>query len=271
MLIGLLAAVAAAVLQGAASSLQARGAVTAKRAAALSPLYLFGVILDGLGWVVSLAAVTTMPLLVVEPILAGSLVVTVLLNTWLLRRAPTPLGWGAAALIIASAAILAFAGEPAVSHPAGAALLVALAASAVVVAVLVLVGYRRGWALPMAALGGLGFAGSSVAARGLAFDGWRLLTQGDLWLVVAFGLLGTVAFARGLERAGSEGATGATAWMWVIEISVPSVIGVLALGDTLRPGWGFAAAAALPAVLVGAVLISQPTATIALSQRPDAN
>ena len=261
MLIGLLAALVAAVLQGAASSLQARGALAAKGAAVLSPLFLVGVGLDGIGWVVSLAAVTTLPLLVVEPVLAGSLVVTLLLNVVLLRLRPTALGWVATGLIVGAATVLALAGAPGPSHAAPRSVLVALALAVLLLLVGMVFGYRGKWAVRMSALGGLGFAGASIAARGLVFDGVATATEPDLWLVLVFGLIGTLAFARGLEQGGAQRATASTAWLWVLEIAVPSSVGLLFLGDGVRPGFGILAGLALPLVLLGAVLISQDRAT----------
>lgn len=258
-IVGLLAAVIAAVLQGSASSVQAFAAVRARGPALLTPLYLVGMAMDGVGWLVSLVALTQLPLLAVEPVLASSLAVTLLLNVILLRVHPTKLGIVAVGLIIASVAVLALAGQPGTAAPAGSGLITWLCVGAALLVVLATIGYHRGWATAMGVIGGLGFGGSSIAARGLRYQ-WSVLTDPALWLMLLLAGVGTIAFARGLECAGPAGATRVTAWMWSMEITVPSAIGLIFLGDSTRPGWGWAAALAFPVALLATALISSPSA-----------
>ena len=80
MTLGLLAALAAAVGYGSGSVLQA--SATRHRSGLrvlLQPLYLAGLVLDLLGWLLSLVALRSLPLFAVQSLLAGSLVVTVVL------------------------------------------------------------------------------------------------------------------------------------------------------------------------------------------------
>lgn len=71
------------------------------------------------------------------------------------------------------------------------------------------------------------------------------------WLVVAYGVIGAVMYARSLER-GPIGP--ATAALWVVEVVVPGLLGVAVLGDTVRPGWDLAALLGV-ALAVGACVV----------------
>lgn len=70
------------------------------------------------------------------------------------------------------------------------------------------------------------------------------------------GAAGTLAYARSLER----GAVGpATAVLWSAETLLAGLVGVLALGDTVRPGWDAVATVAVAVTLLGcAVLATAP-------------
>jgi FtsH-binding integral membrane protein len=94
-----------------------------------------------------------------------------------------------------------------------------------------------------------------VCARALPeARGWRgLLVDPFLWSLLVSGLVGALAYARSLER-GPVGP--ATAVLWVVEVVVPGALGVLALGDHVRPGWAIPAAAAVCAAVVAAVSMS---------------
>ena len=260
MILGFVAALVAAVLQGAASSVQAFAAGRAKGPALLAPLYVVGMGMDGVGWMVSLVALSHLPLLAVEPMLAGSLAITLLLNGVLLKVHPTRWGRIAVVLIVACVSTLAVAGQPGQAARVGSSMVIALAAGTLALVVLSVVGYRARWSTAMGVIGGLGFAGSSIAARGLHWTGWQVLAEPALWLMLILAGVGTIAFARGLECAGAEGATRVTAWMWGMELTLPSVVGLLAMGDRIRPGWGWPALVAFPLLLVATALISSPRA-----------
>jgi hypothetical protein len=74
-----------------------------------------------------------------------------------------------------------------------------------------------------------------IAARALPVSGsWlHLLAEPLTYAVLAYGGLGAVLFAAGLER-GSV--TVVVAVVFAIETVVPAAVGLAVLGDTARPG-----------------------------------
>ena len=64
--------------------------------------------------------------------------------------------------------------------------------------------------------------------------GWHVLESPLAWSVAIAGVLGTLFYARALER-GSFGSS--TAVMWVVESLVPGIVGIEVLGDQVRDGW----------------------------------
>src|SRR6266571_1594145 len=98
--IPLSAAVGCAVCNGVAAVLQKQGADKETRAVSLHVgllfrllkkwPYVFGVILDGLAWALTLVAVHSLPLFVVQPVIALSVVVTAIVERTVFGRR---LGW----------------------------------------------------------------------------------------------------------------------------------------------------------------------------------
>lgn len=254
--VSLLAAVFGMLAYGTATVLQAAGAQRARGPAVLGqPLYLIGLGLDTTAWLASVLALQHLPLFTVQALLAGSLCVTVvlarvLLGALLRRRDLAAI----AAVVIALVAVTRAAGPESSQQPPSwftATLLVSL--GVVVSATLVL--YGRGRSTPMAVLAGIAFSGSALGARTLQLTRpWeRLITEPVAWAIVGFGLVGAVTLSRALEG-GRVGLV--TAVLWIIEVLLPGAVGVLALGDSVRPGWTVPAAGAVAVAVAGCVILA---------------
>src|SRR5436309_832430 len=77
MIIGLLCAVAATVLNTIAGLLESRAARTSsRRPLPLRPRYVVGLVVDGAGWVCTVAALQRLPVLLVQAVLSGTIVLT---------------------------------------------------------------------------------------------------------------------------------------------------------------------------------------------------
>lgn len=265
----MVAALASMVLYALASVSQAAASKRSTGAKVmLHPLYLLGLGADGAAWAASLLAMTRLPLFVVQPVLAGSVAVAVLLAVPLLgaRLVRADVG-GIALTTVGLVLVSASASEEstaAAPHGFSAGILVLLAVAAALTGVL----YRRGGAAPLALVCGLAFAGAALAARALleGLGGVDLATVGTLlrdplaWSVAGFGALGSLGYARALERGGLGIAT---ALMWVVEALVPGAVGVAVLGDAVRPGWALAAAAGVVAAVAGCVVLAlSPTQAV---------
>lgn len=246
-LVAWVCAVAGCVGYGVASVLQSVGAARASGPAVmLQPLYVVGLVCDGLAWAVSLVALRVLPLFVVQSVLAGSVAVTVVLawkvlGTRLRPRDGVAIGVMAVAL---GALAAAFPASGAPAHRTTAWLLVALAVLLVATAA----SYARGGSVLLAALAGAAFAGAAVGARAADLSGGAggILAEPVVWAVLGFAALGTLAYARSLEH-GDVGP--ATAVLWSVEAVLAGAAGVVALGDAVRPGWAPVAALAVLAAL----------------------
>lgn len=252
--VAFIAALSGMLLYGVASVSQAYAARRASGAAVLRhPAYAAGLVCDGVAWVTSLVALSGLPLFVVQSLLAGSLAVTVVLARVLLGVRMTRAARASVVVITLGLVLIALAAGPESARPAPAWFTAGLAVLLGVTGAAAVALYRGGRSIPLAFVGALGFSGAALGARAWQPDlsNWLgLLDRPLTWLIVGFGILGAVLYARSLEG-GQVGA--ATATLWVVEVIFPGLVGVLVLGDQVREG--FAAAAVVGVVLaVGAAL-----------------
>jgi drug/metabolite transporter (DMT)-like permease len=250
-------AVVGAAGYGTGSALQARAARRAHGAAVLHhPAYLLGLACDGLAWLASLVAMRGLPLFVVQAVLTASLAVTILLapvvaGTRLRRRE-----LGGVGVVVGALVIVCAGSGPSPSLPAPSWFLPAALAA---LALLTLVGaatYPRGGWVPLALLAGASFSGVALCVRVLPTGGqWpRLAGQPLAWTVLGFAVLGTVLYARSLER-GPVGP--ATVVLWLTELIVAGVGGALLLGDRTRPGWLLPTLAALIVAAAASAVLAE--------------
>nr|WP_208406081.1 hypothetical protein [Amycolatopsis granulosa] len=219
--------------------------------------YVLGLGLDALGFVAQLVALRVLPLFVVQAALAASLAVTAVaalaVGARLARRE-----WTAIAVVCAGLALLGASAQSEGSAPVGTAFHAGLL---VVVAVLAVAGWGAGHAperIRTPALGlisGLCFGTVALAGRVLTVTGvGSVLTDPAAYALAAAGVLAMLFFASALQR-GSV--TTATALMVVGETVVPSVIGVLVLGDSTRAGFGTAAVAGFVLAVAAALALAR--------------
>lgn len=252
------AALLGAVGYGVASVLQGVGSGRATGPAVLrQPVYVAGLACDGLAWLASLVALRDLPLFVVQSVLAGSVAVTVLLAALVLRARLRGRDVAAVAVMVLALVALALAfPAQAATLPAGLTLGALVALGVLLVAAAAT--YGAGGSLLLAGLAGAAFAGAAVCARAVDLGGGvaAVLTEPLAWAVLGYGAVGTVVYARSLER-GPVGP--ATAVLWSVEAVLAGLAGVLVIGDAVRPGWSAPAVVAVLAVLAGcAVLATGP-------------
>ena len=276
MILGLLTAFAAAVCYGFGSVLQAMAARDTEAVEGLDPRllgrllkswrYVVGVGLDGLGFLLGLVAVRTLPLFVVQSIVASFLAITAVLGAILLKmplsrrdRIGLAVVVGGLVLVGASAAKDS---EVAVSHVEEWGVLVAALALAAVSVPLARIRGARG-AAALGSVAGLAFGATAVASRMLPGDlapdqilgevGTLLRSPATYALVVAGGvalLTYSIALQRGTV-------TQATAPLVVGETVAPALVGILLLGDHPREGWGWVAFIGFTLAVLGAISLAR--------------
>lgn len=266
MLLGLAAALAAAVVFGVASILQATGSrrVSSRSAFRLrtvgqllrQPTFVAAVLLNLLGFVLHLIAVRMLPLFLAQAGIAASLAVTALLAVRIFHDRLGASEWGAVAAVCLGLALLTAAAGGTGENRATATSAVALFAVAALMVVggLAATGAQGvGAAAVLSVLAGVGFANSALASRLLPE-----LTVSSVFgspVTYALALSGGLAFllySLALQR---SSITVATAPMIVLQTALPAVVGVLALGDEVRQGWDVGALVGSVLVAAGAVVL----------------
>ena len=267
--LALFAAAGIALSYGLATVLQSVGAKSTTSSAGLDPgllvrllrsvPYLVGLALDGAGFLLTVVALQSLPLFVVEAFTAGALAVTaVAAALWL--KVPLSRGeWiGVGAVVAGLVALGLSAGadeEVALETwakwlPLGVSLLLLL----VTIPAARIPG--RAGVTVLGALAGFGFGLVGIATRTLEtpISVTGLLTDPSTYGIIAAGGLALLALATALQRGG---VTQATAAMVVAETVIPSAIGLAFLGDRIRPGWEVVAGIGLLVAIGGAVALSR--------------
>ena len=270
-LIGFLLALGCSVCYGTASVLQAAATRSVEAGsgsgvdtvlllrAARQWRYLAGVSLDGLGFLLQVAALRLVPIYVVAAALAASIAVTGVVAAWVLSARLSSAEWTAVGVVCVSLVVLALAAGPGHFRHAPAALGWALLG---VVAAIFIAGAAAGRLpdRPRALALGLG-AGSGF---GVVEVGVRLIdvidptkrsfyTNPALYAAAAGGAAGFLLLTSALHR-GSV--TTAVAGMVVGETIAPAFVGVVWLGDRARDGLGWM-------VIVGFVVAVSGTLVLA--------
>ncbi|WP_201787171.1 hypothetical protein [Actinoplanes sp. TFC3] len=230
------------------------------------PLYLLGAGLDIAAWVGSMVALGTLAVYLVESVLAGSLALTVLgarifLQSHLRRRDAAAVG-----ISIAALTVLAMSAGPQENVPATTDLRIGFCLAAVLLVALGITAARTATPGIVAAIAGLSLGGAAVTGRALPIPSSggagsmivAVLTEPLTWALVMFGISGMLLYAHALQK-GQVGPV--TAVLWIAEVTAPSAVALTLLGDTVRPGWEYAAGgAALVTVVAAVVLATAPAA-----------
>jgi len=291
---GLAGAFAAALAYGVATVLQAIGARQTGRASGpdarlalrllRSAPYVGGLLLDGIGFALSLAALRSQPLFTVQAIVASSLAVTALLAVVVLQARLARLEWGALAMVTGGLVLLGLSANdqhPArVSYSSRFVLLLVVIAAATIVALAASArdahasdtnrSKNDAWAL--GCLAGLMYGAGGIGARILANPRsiHGLLLDPALWAMAIAGILGLLLYAMALQRGSVTVATAATV---VTETLVPAAIGITLLGDRPAHGRTTLAAAGFAVTVTGSLLLARygaaPAETVAGETGPD--
>jgi drug/metabolite transporter (DMT)-like permease len=279
-LLGLCAALAAAGLYGVAAVLQAAGARQVSRVSGLDPRVMFWIlrqptavsalVLMLFGFLLHLLAVRLVPLFLAQAGIAVSLVVTALLAVARFGERLSRTEWGAVVAVFAGLVLLSASAGDVGTGGAG-RIPLALLAAIVTIAVLAWLVSRSRGPLSTAGLGllaGFGYAVVGISARLLPdFSLAHLARSPASYTLLAGGSLAFFLYSLALQRGA---VTLATTPMIVTQTVTPAAVGVLLLGDGVRPGWavpagvGFAVTVLAASALVrfeGAHQRSTPAAT----------
>lgn len=267
MLLGLGAALAAAVLFGVSAVLQAVGARRVPAAEGLDPRMLLrllqqpafvaAIALNLLGFLLHLVALRTLPLYLAQGGIAASLVVTAGMAVRVFGDRLRVSEWASVAAVFVGLALMTTAAAPPGQErpdmTSTVGLFVALAA---VAGAGLAVSRARGRLVSgtLGLLAGLGFAIDSIAVRLMpGFTPAELVRAPATYAFLASATLAFLLYSVALQR-GAVAA--ATAPMIVAQTAAPAVVGVLLLGDAVQSGF-------LPVAVVGLALTTAGAARLA--------
>lgn len=233
MVIGVGAALGAALLFGVAAAVQA---VAVRRTRLLAPMMGWVALAYLLGWMMHLVAISRLPLYVAQIAIAGSLVVTTLIAAHVVHEPLAARHWVAVAAVVGGVGLLVTASGGMGSNLFDQERTLTLYVAVVVTLLLGLGaarlrGERSG--LVLGVLGGIAYAGSPIATRSLVDPAWDWETVAPAITIGLFGLLGFWLYSLALQR---TSVTAATAPLVLLETLVPAAVGVLVFGDQVRPG-----------------------------------
>jgi drug/metabolite transporter (DMT)-like permease len=265
--LALLAAVGVALCNGIAAELEKNSAdkhsqVIALKLSFLARLmrdwpYLLGLLLDILAWPLTLVAVHTLPLFVVQPIVAFSVVVTVLIDKVVLHRSIGVRMLTAMGIIFFGLILLSLTAQPQKAHAVSQITKWVIVFSPIILALLgsILIKTKRYSTAILASISGLAFGGTAVTGRMLvlAHPYWHLLYSPVLWSLFAYGLVGILTFTVALQR---HHASVINATMVAFETIAPISIGIALLGDRPRQGQWILVISGLALAVIGTLMVS---------------
>lgn len=272
MILGLIAAALAALLSGSGSVLQSigvrragngDGSVLALTALRKQPLYVTGFFVDILGFVAAATALHRLPLFLVQSVVASSIGVTALITVFMGNRLGRT-GWTALGITGAGLVALGFSAEPSPAEVLPQFWHWALLFAVIPIMALGMFANRADdrWGTPLLAFSaGLGFTCVAVAARALHAppELWKLALDPGAWAIAVNGAGAAILFALALQ----DGAvTMISAIVFATQTVVPSAIGLLVLGDSVRDGFLLAAIFGFLAAVGGAATLARYSAEL---------
>jgi hypothetical protein len=217
--------------------------------------YLLGVGCQSLGFVLAFLARRELPLFLVQASVAAGLGVTALLGVVVLKWSLPTAELVLLALLLLGISALVLSARPAHARPIGPAVVLALAASVLVIAGAGYFAVRLHGALGSVVLGslaGIDFSAAAIAARPLTNEHTvaGFLSNPLLYLLLVHSLVGQLLLGLAMQRGST---TAAVAAMDAAGAIPAAIVGLLVLGDRIEPGRGWLAAAGF-VVTLGAVI-----------------
>ncbi|WP_030744540.1 hypothetical protein [Streptomyces sp. NRRL S-31] len=220
--------------------------------------YLAGLALDGMGFLLQVAALRSVPIYAVGAALAASLAVTAVVAARLLRVRLTGPEWGAVGVVCAGLALLGLASGTEGDREGPGWLRYATVVAAAGVLLLGAAGGRlsgRARALLLGLGAGFGFGVVEVSVR--LVDSLRpaeLLADPAAYALLLGGGAAFLLLTSALQR-GSV--TTATAGMVIGETVGPAAVGVIWLGDRTKEGMAWVAALGFAVAVAGALALAR--------------
>ncbi len=266
-----IAGIGCSICYGAATVLEQVAANRQKSIGSLHPLhlvrltkqshYLLGIVLDIAGWLLFLLAARNLPLFLALSFVTASLIVSAIFAHKYLGERESGRERSAIIGMMVGLIILGTVAQPSSGHTISQIFRIALELAPLPIGLaglaLLRTSQRKFSAFGLASLAGLAFGGTGLVAR---FIRLGQITPHFLLLsisLVLYGVLGALFMAAALQR---ESVNKVNGMLYASELVVPSILGILFLGDRARRGlW--------PVLVFGFVCIVVSVTVIALDTR----
>lgn len=200
--------------------------------------YVLGILLDLFAGIFTLIAVHTLPLFVVQAIIASCVVLTAFLERVFLRHTLRMQTYYATAIVLVGLVCLAAASHSEKTAVVNSTLehaIMLLPVGLLIVGAVAVRSERKLGTFVLAALSGCAFGGVSIVGRILVYPSpiWLVAKNPLLWSLIAYGALGVFFFTAALQRTLATIVNGV---MTSAQTVIPLTIGIILLGDTARNG-----------------------------------
>jgi hypothetical protein len=222
--------------------------------------YVLGITLDLLGWGLFLLAARTLPLFLDLSFVAASLVVTTIVAQLHTKTKINHSEKGAIALVMLGIILLGVVAQPSTMHSASHHFVVVLEVFPVVLALIGLSWLRtdrsRPAALVLAGCAGLAFGATGIISRVIHISHFDLHTilQPLVIALIAYGALGMIFLAAALQK---DTINRVTSTLYSSELAIPSLLGIIFLGDRARHGLWALIVAGFLCVIIGTIAVAR--------------
>ncbi len=270
--LSILAAMVGAISSGVATVLQKISADRAAKAKSMDAglifkllkdwPYLTGIILDLISWGLTLVAVHNLALFVVQPILAFTIVVTVLVESLVFHRRLSRRTLAALGIIVFGLALLGLSASAQTTSDYSSMLRLI-----VITAPIAMVGLgayyskqkNRFSTLILSIVSGFAFGGASISGRMIVLEGSYLhqLYNPLVWAMIAYGIIAILLLTISLQR---QLASIVIAVLITSETISAIAFGLIYLGDRPRPGFWIV-------MIIGALIATSGSLSVALDNK----
>jgi drug/metabolite transporter (DMT)-like permease len=212
--------------------------------------YLLGTTLDLFAGGLLLLASHSLPLFLVQSLIATSIVFTSIFELIIFKRKITSKKLLAITLVLVGLIMIATATEANKATLASNFFKITLDLALLIIAAVGLWCLKNKTSLAafgLSAISGICFSMVSVGGRILVYPhpGWHVISNPVIWMIIVYGALGLFFFTTALQRIS---ATSVNSTMVGFQTIVPTVIGIAFLGDTAKRGhW--------PLVIIGTAIV----------------
>lgn len=265
-----LAGIACSLCYGIATYLEQTAASAHTSIRSLNPLhfakllikssYILGIILDLLGWVLFLYAARVLPLFLDLSFVASSLMVTAIIAH---LKSPTKnmrTEGLAIVLVMSGIILLGFIAQPSSTHSVNHHFVQVLEIFPVVLAIIGAIWLRSKLARPAAAVlaicSGLAFGATGIISRVINISHLDLHTIAQPLVVslIAYGILGMIFLAAAFQK---DTINRVNSMLYSSELTIPSLLGIVFLGDRSRHGLWELLIIGFMLVIIGTMTIAQ--------------